>query len=91
MLPVKRPTQQYQTLEEIRQRKDELINQIEGDNKQFTTLWNQVFLKREGNSRGDYIASLISNGFVAVDTFLLVRKLLKGYNTIFGRKKKKRS
>lgn len=90
MLPVKKPTPHYQTLEEIRRRKDELLDAIEDDNTQFTTLWHRVFLKKEGNSRGDYIASLVSNGFVAVDTFLLVRKLLRGYNTLFGKKKSKK-
>ena len=85
MLPVKKPTTEYHTLDEIRQRKDELLDQLQQDNTKFTSLWNQVFLKKEENSKGDYIASLISNGFVAVDTFLLIRKLMKGYGFLFGR------
>ena len=89
MLPVKKPTNEYRTLDEIRQRKDQLAEQIQQDNTKFTTLWNQVFLKKEGNSKGDYIASLVSNGFIAVDTFLMVRKLMKGYGFVFGKKKKK--
>ena len=47
MLPVKKPVREYRTLDEIRQRKDELLNELQQDNTQFTTLWNQVFLKRE--------------------------------------------
>ena len=90
MLPVKKPTNEYRTLDEIRQRKDQLAEQIQQDNTKFTTLWNQVFLKKEGNSKGDYIASLVSNGFIAVDTFLMVRKLIKGYGFVFGKKKKKK-
>lgn len=90
MLPVKKPTQDYRTLDEIRMRKDELLNELQQDNTKFTTLWNQVFLKREGNSKSDYIAGLVSNGFVAFDTFLLIRKLMKGYGTLFGKKKKKK-
>lgn len=90
MLPFKKSVSDYRTLDEIRQRKDQLIDEIQQDNTKFTTLWNQVFLKREGNSKGDYIASLVSNGFVAVDTFLLIRKLMKGYGILFGKKKKKR-
>ena len=90
MLPVKKPTNEYRTLDEIRQRKDQLAEQIQQDNTKFTTLWNQVFLKKEGNSKGDYIASLVSNGFIAVDTFLMVRKLMKGYGFVFGKKKKKK-
>jgi len=90
MLPVKKPTTEYRTLEEIRQRKDELLNELQQDNTKFTTLWNQVFLKKEGNTKSDYIASLVSNGFVAVDTFLLIRKLMKGYSSLFGKKKRKK-
>ena len=90
MLPVKKPTTEYRTLDEIRQRKEKLADQIQLDNTKFTTLWNQVFLKKEGNSKGDYIGALVSNGFLAVDTFLLIRKLMKGYGYLFGKKKKKK-
>ena len=90
MLPVKKPTTEYRTLDEIRQRKEKLADEIQLDNTKFTTLWNQVFLKKEGNSKGDYIGALVSNGFLAVDTFLLIRKLMKGYGFLFGRKKKKK-
>ena len=89
MLPVKKQTTKYRTLDELRQRKNQLAEQIQQDNTKFTTLWNQVFLKKEGNSKGDYIASLVSNGFLAVDTIILVRKLMKGYGFLFGKKKKK--
>ena len=89
MLPVKKPIHEYRTLDEIRQRKEELLNEIQQDNTQFTKLWHQVFLKKSENSKGDYIASLVSNGFMAVDAILLVRKLMKGYGFLFGKKKKK--
>ena len=93
MLPVKKPVREYRTLDEIRQRKDELLNELQQDNTQFTTLWNQVFLKRENNSKSDYIAGLVTNGIVAFDTFMLVRKLMMNYGSLFGfgkgKKKKK--
>ena len=96
MLPVKKPVREYRTLEEIRQRKDELLQQLEQDNTQFTKLWNNVFIKKEGISKTDYIAGLVSNGIVAIDTIFLVRKLLKNYGSLFGfssssSKKKKKS
>ena len=90
MLPVKKQTHEFRTLEEIRQRKDELADAIQQDNGKFTSLWNQVFIKKEGNTRSDYIAGLVSNGIVAFDTFLLIRKLMKGYGFLFGRSKKKK-
>ena len=69
MLPVKKPVREYRTLDEIRQRKDELLNELQQDNTQFTTLWNQVFLKRENNTKSDYIAGLVSNGIVALCSY----------------------
>ena len=90
MLPVKKPVREYRSLEEIRQRKDELLNQLQQDNTQFSTLWNQVFLKRENNTKSDYIAGLVSNGIVAFDTFMLIRKLMKSYGFLVGKKKKKK-
>ena len=90
MLPVQKPIREYRTLEEIRQRKDELLNDLQQDNTQFTKLWHQVFLKRDENSKVDYIAGLVSNGIVAADTFFLIRKLLKNYGSIFRFSKKKR-
>ena len=89
MLPVQNPQPTYRTLEKIRQRKDELLEQIQTDNKQFT-LWNQLFVKREETSRGDYIASLVTNSVTIIDLFLLYRKLKKSYGGLrglFGKKK----
>jgi len=90
MLPVKKPSHDYSTLEEIRLRKEELAEAIQKDNVQFTSLWNQVFIKREGNSKGDYISGIIANSITAIDAFLLVRKLMKNYGGLFGLKPKKK-
>ena len=86
MIPVKKSQSTYHTLEEIRQRKDELLDQMQGDNKQFTTVWNQIFVKRENNTKGDYIASLVTNSVTLIDLFLLFRKLRKNYKSLFGKK-----
>lgn len=90
MLPVKKSTRQYHTLEEIRLRKEELASEIQQDNAKFSTLWNQTFVKREGSTKGEYISGLIANSITAIDAFLLVRKLMKNYGWLIGRKKKKR-
>ena len=91
MLPIKKqPSQDFRTLEEIRLRKDELISQIQDDNTKFTSLWNQTFIKREGNTKSDYIAGLIANSVTAIDIFLVVRKLMKNYGGLFGKKSKKK-
>ena len=46
--------------------------------------------KSDETSKGDYIASLVSNGFMALDAFLLARKLIKGYGYLFGKGKRKK-
>ena len=76
--------------QKIRERKDALLDEIQKDKDKVSSLWNQTFLKRDEVSKGDYIASLVSNGFMAVDAILLVRKLMKGYSSLFGKDKGKR-
>ena len=80
---------EFCTLDEIRERKDALLDEIQKDRDKVTSLWNQTFLKRDETSKGDYIASLVSNGFMALDAFLLVRKLMKGYGYLFGKSRRK--
>ena len=87
MLPVKKTSPNYRTLDEIRLRKEEIAEELERDNTQFTTLWNRTFIKREGNTKGEYIAGLITNSITAIDAFLLIRKLMKGYGGLFRKKK----
>ena len=89
MLPVKKPTRKDHTLEEIRLRKEELANAIQQDSTKFSSLWNQTFIKREGSTKGEYISGLIANSITAIDAFLLIRKLMKGYGTLFGKSEKK--
>ncbi len=91
MLPVQKGQSTYRTLEEIRQRKDELLVNMQENNKQFSKLWNDIFVKSENSSRGDYIASLVSNSVTVIDLFLLYRKLRKNYGSIasfFSKKKR---
>lgn len=87
-LPVKKETAQFSTLEEIRARKEQLLSELQQDNTRFSTLWSQTFVKREGSSKGEFISSLVANSITAVDTFLLVRKLIKNYGGLFGLSKK---
>ena len=90
MTSVKKLMREYRTLDEIRERKDELLDELRQDSTKMSTMWDQVFLKRENNTKTDYIASIVTNGIVAFDTFMLIRKLMKGYGFLFGKKKNKR-
>ena len=82
----------YKTLEEIRQRKAELRVMIDHDNQQMGQLWSRLFVKREESTRGEFISSIISNSALAIDAFLMMRKLRKDYKTFAGlfRRKGKR-
>ena len=80
----------YRSLEEIRERKADLREALGKDTAKMEQLWNKVFVKREETSKGDYVAAMISNGVMAIDAFLLYRKLRKNYQAIFGRKKSKK-
>lgn len=87
-LPVQKNPTTYCTLEELQLRKDELSAELQKDNEQFNTLWNQLFVKRKDSTKGEFISSIIANGITAVDAFLVVRKLMKNYGGLFKKKKK---
>jgi hypothetical protein len=89
MLPVKKPKRHYHTLEEIRLRKEELASEIQQDSTKFSALWHQTFIKREGSTKGEYFSGLIANSITAIDAFLLIRKLMKNYGSLFGKTTKK--
>ncbi len=80
--------QHYRTLDEIRQRKMQLANELKQENDQFGKLWHSLFIKRSEVSKGEWISSIVANSITAIDTFLLLRKLMKNYGHIFGKSKK---
>ena len=92
MLPVKEVTtkRQYLTLEDLQARREELSDEIALQDKQFTKMWNSLFVKREETTRTEFLASMVTHGITAFDTFLLLRKLYKSYRGVFRWSKKKR-
>ena len=95
MLPVKKDSTEFRTLEEIRARKEQLLSELQQDNTKFSTLWGQTFIKRDESTKGEFVSSLIAHSVTAIDVFLVVRKLMKNYGSLFGKsssskKKKKR-
>jgi len=87
-LPVRNPQKTYHTLDEIQLRKEELAAQMQQDNQRLSALKSQLFVSRSESTKSEWITSLISNGITAFDTFMLVRKLMKNYSFLFGRKRK---
>ena len=84
------PKPTYHTLEEIQIRKEELQSNIQQENDQIGILWRTLFAPQKASSKGELVASLVSNSITAIDGFLLMRKLIKTYGFLFNRKKKKK-
>lgn len=84
------PNPTYQTLEEIRIRKEKLQSDIQQENDQIGMLWRTLFAPQKASSKGELVANLVANSVTAIDGFLLMRKLIKTYGYIFNRKKKKK-
>lgn len=83
----------YNTLDDIRHQKEKLLDDIELDSDKIAALWNRLFIKQENATKGEYIASIVSNGITAIDAFLLARKMMKNYSGLFnffGKAKKKK-
>lgn len=84
-------TPAYTTLEQLQQRKEELRASLQGESQKIGELWHGLTAPKPDSSKGEMIASLVTNSITAIDAFLLVRKLMKTYGTIgnlFRRKKK---
>ena len=76
-------------------RKEQLSDALERDSELIGDKWNQLFIKREDSTRGEYIASLVTNSITAIDAFIMVRKLIRKYgnfaNLLTGKHSKKKS
>ena len=72
--------QDYRTLEEIRQRKNELRRQIDRDNERISRLWGRLFVKRQESTTGQFVSNILSHSALIIDAFLTVRKLRRNYS-----------
>ena len=80
----------YTTLEQIQERKNQLSVDIQRESNNISELWHELASPKPASSKGELVASLVSNGVTAIDAFLLVRKLMKTYGWIFRRNKSKK-
>lgn len=78
------------TLEEIQARKSSLLTRIQERNEEIATLWEDVFIPKKASTKGELITTIISNSITAFDAFMLVRKLLRQYGSLFYRSKKRK-
>lgn len=71
--------QSYHSLADIQARKEFLLRRLDRDTMQMQRLWQSVFTRREDTTQGQFIASILSNSAMAIDAFLMVRKLWHRY------------
>jgi len=83
-------TPDYHTLDQLVRRKEELRRQLEHDREQMGRLWTQLTEKPKDGTQGQMIANIISNSAMAIDAFLLIRKLRKRHSSLFQLFKKKK-
>ena len=86
MKPMLQPD--YKTLEDIQQRKQLLRADIQKNGELLGSLWHKLTAPQKSDTKGELVTNLISNSITAIDAFLLVRKLMKGYGYLFGKKKR---
>ena len=84
MTPNVNNQRKYQTLEEIRLRKEQLSQALQQDTKQIGQTWNQLFVSREDTTRSEYVMKMLSYGVTAFDAYMTVRKLRRNYGGLLS-------
>ena len=74
----------YQTLEEIRLRKEQLYEALQQDSKQIGQTWSQLFVSREETTRSEYLTKMFSYGVTAFDAYWTIRKLRRNYGGLLS-------
>ena len=72
-----RKTETYNTLHEIRLRKETILAEIRMDNQQMNILWKDLFRKPEQKKKGLTLSSIMTMGTGVADGFLLIWKLYR--------------
>lgn len=70
---------EYNTLREIRHRKEAVLAEIRKDNKQMGKLWNGLFHNRSPRKKGFTWSSMLNTGVGFVDGAMLVWKLYRKF------------
>lgn len=69
----------YNTIHEIRQRKDILLSEMEKDNENINKLWKSMFHNPEPRKKGLTLSSVMNTGTGLLDGFLFVWKLYRKF------------
>ena len=80
----------YNTTEDLALRKRQLTEEIKAKEEEVAALWHSLTAPEKATTKGEQFANLISNSITAFDAFMLVRKLMHQYGSLFTRKKHRR-
>ena len=72
-------TNAYNTLQEIRLRKQVLLSEIKRNNQQMNILWKNLFRKPEPHKKGLTLATLMTTCAGLADGFMLPWKLYRKF------------
>ena len=65
---------QYNTLEDIALRKDELKAQLSDNSEKIGTLWRDLFVPQKANSKGELITNLIGSWVTVAQSFSVCQR-----------------
>lgn len=74
----------YHSIEELRMRKEQLDEIIELEDQEIKRLWHVMTTQQEEASTGKQIMQYLKYGLMAYDGIMTLRKLKKGYGSIFN-------
>lgn len=81
--------QTFHTLEDLEAHKEELRSRIHASNETIEMLWHDIFVPKKETTKGEMVAGIINKSIVAFDAFMLARKLMKQYNNLFGKRRRR--
>lgn len=71
--------QTYNSISEIRKRKEAILAQMRKDNTEIGKKWKSLFQKSPQRKKGVTVASVISTGTGLIDGFLFVWKIYRKF------------
>ena len=78
----KRPIRHFDSLDDIRLRKEQLADSMEADEKEIRLTWQYMNLKEESTNLNDRISNAISYGVMAYDGIMTFRKLKDKFGSL---------
>lgn len=71
--------QKYNSINEIRERKEAVLSEMRKDNNEIGKRWRSLFQKSQQKKKGLTVASVISTGTGLIDGFLFVWKIYRKF------------